>query len=558
MTPAAPLHQILLVDDELTVLNGLRRSLLDEPYEITTTTSPDEAIRFLASQEFAAIVTDQQMPRMQGLQLLEHAQTVSPHTVRLILTGHADMQLLIAAINQGAVYRFLTKPCGRDELQQTLKQAVQHFELIRENQRLQEMTREQLERLHRLNTELVESRRHDATIGASIQQTLLRGEIDAPFTGEWDAAALAVPSQQIDGDFFDFFDHGSTCFDLVVGDVMGKGVPAALLGAAAKTQLVRAMAALKGADLPEPEVIIAQVHRLMTPQLLDLERFITLCYARFDLARQQLSFVDCGHTRLLHYRCGTGDCAALQGESLPLGFSASEEYRQITTGFGRGDRFLLYSDGVTEARNQAGEFYGEERLSRLLCQFASHTPHELIALLRADVARFTAAETLTDDLTCVAVAVGPVAHSVVLEARMEELEQVRRFVRDFSACQWGEMLEHELLDQLVLAANEVFANIVEHACQGKAGEPVALSAHAERDAAVIRFSYKGEAFDPSTAAAPAFDGSRSGGFGLYIIRHSVDQVDYEGQGDVRSITLRKVLTPDDRRRLQEGPRILPK
>lgn len=545
MTPANPLHRILLVDDEVKVLGGLGRSLSQEPYQITATTSPAEALRLLASQEFTVIVTDQRMPQMQGVQLLEHAKTVSPHTMRLILSGHADMQSVIDAINHGAVYRFLTKPCRDDDLQQTLRQAIQHFELTRENRRLQELTQAQVEHLHRLNTELLESRHYEVTIGARIQQTLLQGEIDPLLTGDWDAAALAVPSQQIDGDFFDFFHHGSTCFDLVVGDVMGKGVPAALLGAATKTRLVRAMAALKGAGLPEPEEIVAQVHRLMTPQLLDLESFVTLCYARFDLARQQLSFVDCGHTRILHYRCAAGECAALQGVNLPLGFSASEEYGQMTTAFGPGDRFLFYSDGVTEARNPAGEYYGEERLNALLRRLASRTPHELIELLRADVNGFTGSGTLSDDLTCVAVAVGPSAHRVVLEGHIEELERVRKLVCDFSAHEWGELLDRALLDQLVLAADEAYANIVKHAHQGRPGEPVAVGAYSEEGAAVIRFSYRGPAFDPSIAAEPAFDGSRSSGFGLYIIRNSVDRVDYDGHGEVRTITLQKRLTPRD-------------
>jgi phosphoserine phosphatase RsbU/P len=413
MNPANPLHRILLVDDEVKVLNALSRSLDQEPYQITATTSADEAIHLLADQEFSVIVTDQRMPAMQGVQLLEQAKAVSPRTIRLVLTGYADMQSIIDAINRGAVYRFLTKPCRDDELQQTLRQAVEHFELARENRRLQELTQAQLDDLHQLNAELLERRHFEVGIAAGIQQTLLQGEIDPLLIGDWDAAALVVPSQHVGGDFFDFFHHGSTCFDLVVGDVMGKGVPAALLGAAAKARLVRAMA-LKGNDLPEPEEIIAQFHRLMTPQLLALRSFVTLCYARFDLVRQQLSFVDCGHTPILHYRCAAGDCAALKGENLPVGIRASEEYHQVTTTFGTGDRFLFYSDGVTEAQDPTEGYYGDKRLAGLLCRHARCTPHELIEHLRADVNCFAAFESLADDLTCLAVAVSAPAHSFVL------------------------------------------------------------------------------------------------------------------------------------------------
>lgn len=527
----------------MNVLHGLRRSLSGESWEITATTSPDEALQLLASQEFTAIVSDQQMPRMQGVQLLEHAKSVAPQTMRLILTGHADTQSLLDAINRGAVYRFLTKPCQSGELRQTLRQAVQHFELIRENRRLQELTETQLGDLRRLNAELIERRHNEVTIGARIQETLLQCDIASPLTGEWEVAAFSVPSQQIDGDFFDFLDHGRAGFDLVVADVMGKGVPAALLGAAAKTQLVRAMAALKGAGLPEPEQIVAQVHQLITPQLLELESFVTLCYARFDLERQQLAFVDCGHTRILHYRSQSGDCAALEGGNLPLGFSSTEEYRQAALGFGPLDCFLFYSDGVTEARNRDGEYYGEERLMQMLAGSAGRTPHEILERLRSELAGFTATETLSDDLTCVAVAIGPAARRVLLHGRIEELEQVRALVCDFSQCEWGARVDGDLLDQLILAADETYANIVKHGRPGTlSAEPVAVSAYSQDGEAVIRFAYRGVPFDPETADEPAFDGSRSGGFGLYIVRNSVDRVDYAGSGEIRTITLRKRLT----------------
>ena len=95
MTPANPAHRILLVDDEVRVLNALCRSLSHEPYQITATTSQSEAIHLLESQEFTVIITDQRMPEMPGVQLVEHAKTVSPHTIRLILTGNADMQSVI-------------------------------------------------------------------------------------------------------------------------------------------------------------------------------------------------------------------------------------------------------------------------------------------------------------------------------------------------------------------------------------------------------------------------------------------------------------------------------
>ena len=96
----------------------------------------------------------------------------------------------------------------------------------------------------------------------------------------------AVPSQKVDGDFIDFFRQGDGLLDVVVGDVMGKGVPAALVGAAMKTRLLQALTDLfrssRRTEIPAPEHIIGDVQRHMVHQLQDLETFVTLCYARFD------------------------------------------------------------------------------------------------------------------------------------------------------------------------------------------------------------------------------------------------------------------------------------
>ena len=97
----------------------------------------------------------------------------------------------------------------------------------------------------------------------------------------------------------------------------------------------------------------------------------------------------------------------------------------------------------------------------------------------------------------------------------------------------------------MLAADEAYANIITHGHRGRPAEPVAVSAGLEQDAARIRFSYRGPAFDPSTAAQPDFDGSRSSGFGLYIISHAVDRAAYGAEGEFQTITLWKHLAAGD-------------
>ena len=119
----------------------------------------------------------------------------------------------------------------------------------------------------------------------------------------------------------------------------------------------------RGGQLPEPKEIVTLAHADMVRQLIDLESFVTLIYARFDLSRWQLDLVDCGHTGMMVVRAATGGCEVLHGNNLPLGIREGEIFDQITVTFEPGDLFLFYSDGITEMRNVAGELYGADRLS---------------------------------------------------------------------------------------------------------------------------------------------------------------------------------------------------
>ena len=150
-------------------------------------------------------------------------------------------------------------------------------------------------------------------------------------------AALTIPSQRIDGDFYDFFTHENQCLDVIVADVMGKGIPAALLGAATKSQFLEALSHLialsRTGKLPEPKEIVTLAHADMVQQLITLESFVTLCYARLDLNRRSLDLVDCGHTGVIHCRARTGLCDMLHGDNLPLGVREGEIYEQISVTF---------------------------------------------------------------------------------------------------------------------------------------------------------------------------------------------------------------------------------
>ncbi len=188
--------------------------------------------------------------------------------------------------------------------------------------------------------------RQEVQIGSDIQQILLLGQPPEDFP-DLEVAALTIPSQRIDGDFYEFVKHHERCLDVIVGDVMGKGIPAALLGAATKSHFLRAIGRLVSDSAPgklaEPTGIVSAVAAAVTKQLIDLESFVTLCYARIDLEKYQLDLVDCGHTRTIHFNRELGTCVFLRGNNLPLGVLEGETYSQISVPLQPGDVLLFYS-----------------------------------------------------------------------------------------------------------------------------------------------------------------------------------------------------------------------
>jgi two-component system, probable response regulator PhcQ len=129
-------HNVLLVDDEPNLLEGLQRSLCREPFNILTANSGNEALEVLKSASIDAIVADQSMPGMKGSDLLKKVHEIYPDIISYMLTGQATLDVAISAINDGAISRFFTKPCNPADLAFTIRQGLQHRDLMMQAKRL--------------------------------------------------------------------------------------------------------------------------------------------------------------------------------------------------------------------------------------------------------------------------------------------------------------------------------------------------------------------------------------------------------------------------------------
>ena len=148
-------HSILFVDDEKNILKALQRLFFDEDYTVLTASSGKEALDLLAAgAKPTVIISDQRMPEMGGVEFLSRAREMLPQSIRMVLTGYADINTAVDSINLGGVYRYILKPWNDDELKMVVRQAVTQFELVEQNRRLTLELAEKNQALMELNNSL--------------------------------------------------------------------------------------------------------------------------------------------------------------------------------------------------------------------------------------------------------------------------------------------------------------------------------------------------------------------------------------------------------------------
>ncbi|MEO9523928.1 HD domain-containing phosphohydrolase [Marinobacter alexandrii] len=149
-----PSAKLLLVDDEDNILRSLQRVLRKEPYELTTATSGDQAIGLMEEQGFDLVISDARMPGMDGPTLLATIKKKDPSCIRILLTGYADIDSTVKAINDGQIYRYISKPWNDDELRLIIRQALAFKQSERRRLALEKLTRKQNQELQELNSTL--------------------------------------------------------------------------------------------------------------------------------------------------------------------------------------------------------------------------------------------------------------------------------------------------------------------------------------------------------------------------------------------------------------------
>lgn len=382
-------------------------------------------------------------------------------------------------------------------------------------------------------------RERELKIAADIQSRLLFGVAPRQTPG-FAIAYYTESSQGVDGDFYSFTSINEYCFDVLTGDVMGKGVAAALIGAGIKGAYLRVMIDLINHDpqrrMPGPAEIVNALHEAMIPELISLNAFVTLSLLRFDRHAQQVTWVNAGHTPLLLGQQASGQVRALSSPHLPIGVLEQECYEEQVTPLANGDTILLYSDGLSEAMSAANEQFGEGRIADIFqhCLQYCTSPSVILTSLRSQVHDHTEFAIGGDDRTALVIQMHPTRSTprrniqdraapeyLDLPRRLDQLTPLRQRIEALCADQ----TEH-FTQALALAAFEVATNIVRHTPEKLINAPFTVVLTRSPHRAQVEFLYEGKPFTPPAEVEADFSGNASGGFGLYIIEHSVDRVSY--------------------------------
>ena len=376
--------QVLVVDDEedleLLVRQKFRRRIREGNLKFLFARNGKEALEVLGENpEVHLVLSDINMPVMDGLTLLSQIVDIDQDIQAVIVSAYGDMKNIRTAMNRGA-FDFLTKPIDFNDLEATIEKSIKHVQAL-------QVALETRDRLVAVKQELDMAR----DVQMSFQPEAL------PANEHHDVKAVIIPAREVGGDLYDFFFIDESRLALVIADVSGKGVPAALFTTVTRA-LLRAAASK---DYTTPSDCLTMVNDLLcesNPSCI----FITLFFGVLDLRTGELSYSNAGHNLPRVLRTDSRVEVVPKTGNLVLGIQPDHVYRNHQIQLMPGDTLFLYTDGITEAENSKSEEFMESRLDERLAELAGANSERVITDVVDAVQEFVGDALQSDDITCVA------------------------------------------------------------------------------------------------------------------------------------------------------------
>ncbi|MDR2922827.1 MAG: SpoIIE family protein phosphatase [Treponema sp.] len=381
----------------------------------------------------------------------------------------------------------------------------------------------------------------ELTIATKIQASMLP-KLFPPFKdrkNDFELYAAVYPAKEVGGDFYDFFFIDNDHFAIIIADVSGKGIPAALFMAVSMTLIENNLQ-----NGERPDLALENINRQLCGDNTQ-NMFVTVWLGVLEISSGRLNFINAGHNPPLLRREGKGFETLRTPPDLVLAGMEDTLYHYREIRLDDGDTLFLYTDGITEAEDAQGNFYGGGRLLAFMDAHADFLPRRLLPALRADIEQFSCGAEQSDDITMLVFRFDREKgiHTITLNADTTELGTLISFigrVLDKGAC------PEKIKGRIELAAEEVFVNIAGYSYKDKTGK-VTIGCEIERNEGrntmTLTFTDYGEPFNPLDIKEPdlslPLEEREVGGLGVLIVKRTMDTINYKYENGMNRLLIRK-------------------
>ncbi len=386
--------KVLIAEDERITQRNLQRQLEKMGHEVIAVDNGEEAWAIIELEDIPIVITDWEMPVMNGLELIEkiRSQPKSTHYIYIIiLTGRSDTDDIVKGMEAGAD-DFISKPFDKNELRVRIRAGSRVTTLERDlaarNQEISDA-----------NTRM----RSDLDVAAKLQQSLLPSGLPADFPML--AAWAYFPSEELAGDTLNVFSLDDEHIAVYIVDVSGHGLPAALLSVTISRMMnvVHDKSPLFNNDqtLAPPATVASNLNKQFPMDKME-QRYFTLAYGILNTKTLNFSYIAAGHPPLIRVSAN-GQSELLTSKNFAIGWFPDADFNEQSIQLEHGDRLYLYSDGITEAMNPEAEQFGYDRMLDKLNACRDVSLKDSIDSLSNDVSHWVARDHFKDDVSILGV-----------------------------------------------------------------------------------------------------------------------------------------------------------
>jgi sigma-B regulation protein RsbU (phosphoserine phosphatase) len=533
-------QKVLVVDDERFNINVLV-DLLKPSYKMMAAKNGPQALKAAHSANPPdLILLDIMMPEMDGYEVCRRlkADTATHDIPVIFVTAMGDTSDETKGLEVGAV-DYLTKPISPPIV---LARVKTHLQRKRQ--------RDELQKAYRIIEAQKARMQEELNVGRDIQMSMVPQTFPPfPDRNEFSIHAALHPAREVGGDFYDFFfiDENENRICVCVGDVSGKGVPAALFMAVTRT-LIKARAT---DDISTASIITRVNDELSRDNKKYM--FVTVFTAILDVITGQMTYTNAGHNPPCLQK-PTGKTILLDARHGPvLGASPGLAYKEDTVQLERDDLLFLYTDGVTEARNPERAFFGDQQLLESLASADHGDVTAVVQHIVDTVKSFENGADQFDDITALALKynIEPTVDGISKVAmrirnELSEIETVKTRFNEFSE-EAG--LSQSIRRKLNLVFDELLNNIISYAFDDAKSHDITLDFELAGNRLSVSIMDDGMPFNPFEADSPdttlGLDDRQIGGLGIHLVRSLMDKAIYKRHVNRNVVTLVKTVPADD-------------